>query len=142
MSFRTLGYYAILPRPEFAEWLRLRTEPDLIEVLTEPQLISNDEFIGKTSWNEPENLLRVKLLFLAGLRDLRQLANDAGCEAILGSSEICSSLFDRWWAIQRFDDVHHVNDFMGEMTKFIKSVSSTGNPVVDRWIDEMKSKNA
>lgn len=139
MSFPTVGYYAVRPRPEFAEWLRTRTEPDMVELLTEPQLVSHDEFIGKTPWREPENTLRVKILFLAGLRDLTPLAADAGFRAILGSPEISSALFDRWWTIQYFEAQCNVKEFLGELTRSLSSVRQTGNPVVDEWIAGLKA---
>ena len=142
MSFRTTGYYAILPRPELADWLRSRTTLNMIELLTESTLVSNDEFIGETAWREPENTLRVKILFLAGLRDLIPLKDDVGCNAILGSSAISPTLFDRWWTLQYFDDLCNVKEFMGELTKSIHSVPPTGNPVVDEWIDEIRANSA
>lgn len=141
MSFPTAGYYAILPRPEFADWLRSRTDDGMIELLTEPALVNNDEFIGKTAWRASENILRVKLLFLASLRDLDSLIDDEGCKAILGSSEISPTLFDRWWTLQYFDVLCNVKEFMGELTKSIQSVPPTGNPVVDQWIDEIKASS-
>lgn len=142
MSFRTIGYYAILPRPELAAWLRSRTTLNMIELLTEPTLVSNDEFIGETAWRETENALRVKILFLAGLRDLIPLQDDAGCNAILGSSVISPALFDRWWTIQYFDDVCNVKELMGELTKSTQSVPPTGNQVVDKWIDELRASSS
>lgn len=142
MSFPTVGYYAIQPRPEFAEWLRTRTEPDMIALLTEPKLVSHDEFIGETSWRDSENTLRVKILFLAGLRDLTPLADDSGFNAILGTPEISSKLFDRWWTIQYFEEECNVKEFMSELTRSLSSVKQTGNPVVDEWIANLKADSA
>src|SRR5215510_7399036 len=117
MSFRIVAYYLIQPRPELAEWLRPRTEPDVVELLTERQLIANDEFVGRTHWRDDENALRVKLLFVANLRDLIPLKDDDSCEAILGSREISVALFDRWWTVERFELEANADDYMAELTR-------------------------
>jgi|GEM_PF-3600038 len=140
MSFKTTGYYAINPRPEFADWLLERTDADMVELLTEPKLIEHDEFIGKTSWGPRENVLRVKILFLAGLRDLRPISDDAGCESILGSSEISEAMFDRWWTIQYLELECNVKEYLGELNRALDSVRPTGNPVVDEWLENLKNR--
>jgi hypothetical protein len=140
MSFQTSGYYAINPRPEFADWLLKRTDADMVELLIEPKLVEHDEVIGKTSWRSRENILRVKILFLAGLRDLTPISDAAGCKSILGSSEISESLFDRWWTIQYLELECNVNEYLGELTRALDSVPPTGNPVVDGWLEDLKNR--
>lgn len=142
MSFPIVAYYLIQPRTGLAEWLRPRVEPEVVELLTERQLVANDEFVGRTSWRDDENALRVKLLFVAGLRDLIPLKDDNSCEAILGSREISASLFDRWWTVERFELEANVDDYMAELTRSLPSVPLTGNPVVDGWLSELKTKGA
>jgi len=142
MSFRIVSYYLIQPRLELAEWLRPRTEPDVVDLLTGRQLVTNDEFVGRTFWRDEENLLRVKLLFVANLRDFIPLKDDESCEAILGSREISVSLFDRWWTIEALELEGNVNDFMGQLQRSLPSVQPTGNSVVDEWLRELKNKRA
>jgi hypothetical protein len=139
MSFPIVAYYFIEPGPELATWLSSRVEPDFAGLLLEPQLFENDEFVGKTSWNPPEHLIRVKLLFLASLLDYTDLQSESGRENILGTAVISESIFDRWWRIRRIENQGNVKEFAPFLKSGITSVSKTGNPVVDEWLEQLRS---
>jgi hypothetical protein len=132
-------FYIVEPRPEFAERLRTHADAQAGGILTAPKLLQQDELVGDARWGETEYLLRVKLLFLAGLRFLEPLSDDAAFAAILGSPEISVTLFDRWWTIRRWNEMSHVDECLADLVRALDSVPLTGNTVVDECLAELKS---
>src|SRR5438874_1170964 len=102
MSFVFDAFYLIEPRPELRQHLRDRTDPDFADILLESILIRNREG-GQTVWMPDNYANKIKLLYLARLREYTPLMGDEDAERLLGSSRVSVWVFDRWWSIRRLE---------------------------------------
>ena len=82
-----LKYYLIEPRPEAVAHFRNCGDRDFAELLLEPILISNTEG-GRSGWRPEDHVLRVKLLFLARIREWSLCASDEDARKWLGSDRV------------------------------------------------------
>jgi hypothetical protein len=128
-------YYLIEPRTDAAARLRGR-DPDLVDLLLEPNLISNVE--ADRSWlGAEEHLLRVKILYLARLREYTPFASDEDARSWFGCDRVSGNVFDEWWTIRRFG-LDHTDAELVDFLKPLKAkVLPTGNELVDRWLGKV-----
>src|SRR5436305_1618433 len=94
-------FFLIEPRSNLVSHLRGKTEPDFIDILSEPVLIRSREGC-RASEIKGYREAKVKLLFLARLREYDPLSSDAEAARLLGDDRISTGLFDRWWTIREF----------------------------------------
>ena len=132
------AFYLIDPRPDLPARLAGRVDPDLAELLTEPVVLSHTEGGCHSLWQPEDHALRVKLVFLASLRQYDTLETDASVEAVFGSSRISAALFDRWWTIRRLEIDDDTERLEPLLVKHLDRVQRTGNEVVDRWLDRTR----
>jgi hypothetical protein len=106
-----------------------RTEPDIADILLEPVLIRNREG-GQTVWMPDNYANKIKLLYLARLREYTPLAADEDAERLLRSSRVSTSVFDRWWSIRRLE----VENDTEELVHFLKRVQDKVDPPNDEYV--------
>jgi hypothetical protein len=94
-----IKYYLIEPRPEAVARFRDCGDQDFADILLEPILISNTEG-GRSAWRLEDHVLRVKLLYLARIRELSPCASDEDARKWFGSDRVSGTVFDRWWTIR------------------------------------------
>jgi hypothetical protein len=130
---RHIKYYLIEPRPEAVTRFRDRGDPDLADILLEPVLISNEEG-GRSAWEPGDHALRVKLLYLATIREYPPFASDENVRKWLGSGHVSGGVFDQWWTVRT--PVLEGSD--RELLDFLKPMKEkilpTGNSLVDEWV--------
>ena len=139
MSFRYEAFYLVEPRPELADHLRGRVEPDFAGVLLEPQLYRREEY-SRSMWFEPQRLAQAKLLFLASLREYTPVADDEGFAAVFGSSAISVALFDRWFVVRRFQIEQELDLLEPRLRDHLDRVESSDIPLVDEWLSELRGR--
>src|SRR5262245_53151215 len=129
-------YYLIEPRADAAARLQ-GLDPGLVDLLLEPVLISNGE--ADRSWlGAEEHLLRVKLLYLARLREYQPFASDEDARTWFGSDRVSGNVFDKWWTIRRFGGLDHTDAELLDFLKPLKAkVLPTGNELVDQWLEKV-----
>jgi hypothetical protein len=130
---RYINYYLIEPQPEAAVHFRERGDQDFAELLLQPILISNSEG-GKSAWLPEDHVLRVKLLYLARMREWPPCATDEDARKWFGSDRVSGKVFDRWWTI-RTPDLEGSDSELVEFLKPMKEkILPTGNDLVDEWV--------
>jgi hypothetical protein len=130
---RFINYYLIEPRPEAVAHFRDCGDQDFADILLEPILISNAEG-GRSAWRPEDHVLRVKLLYLASIREYSFCASDEDARKWFGSDRVSGTVFDRWWTI-RMPSLEGSDD---ELARFLKPMKErilpTGNGLVDEWV--------
>lgn len=129
---RHTAYFLIEPKSEALEVFPAVAE-DLADLLLEPLMVSRC-FAGRSVWRTQELELVVKLLFVARMREYSPLSRDEDAIRVLGSSDVSTALFDRWWSIRRLN----VDETSEEMESYLAAlyhrVVPTGNEVVDDFL--------
>jgi hypothetical protein len=85
-------YYLIEPRPDAASRLRVRDHPYFADLLLEPVLISSSRG-GRSAWQAEDHTLRIKLLYLATIRET--LRSDEDAREWLGSDGVSTAVAAR-----------------------------------------------
>ncbi len=130
---RYIRHYLIEPRPEAAARFRDCGNPDFADILLEPVLISNTEG-GKSAWQGEDHALRVKLLYLARIREYPPCASEEDARKWLGSDRVSGAVFDQWWTI-RTPVLEGSDTELAEYLKPMKDkILPTGNSLVDEWV--------
>jgi hypothetical protein len=129
-----IKYYLIEARPEAVAHFRECGDQDFAELLLEPILISNTEG-GISAWRSEDNVLRVKLLYLATIRtQYDPCATDEDACRWFGSDRVSSAVFDRWWTI-RTPALEGSDDELAVSLEGMKDrILPTGNGLVDAWV--------
>ena len=128
-----LKYYLIEPRPEAVAHFRNHGDRELAELLLEPILISNTEG-DRSGWRLEDHALRVKLLFLARIREWSFCASDEDARMWLGSDRVSCTVFDRWWTIRAPPLEGSDNDLAEYLGPMKERILPTGNSLVDAWV--------
>jgi hypothetical protein len=95
------AYYVVRPAISLLESLR-ENHSDAAKFLLTAQLWRNAEG-GRTAWRPADHTRRVKRAFVVHMADM--LREDEEFEFLGLTREPNESEFDRWWLIERFDDV-------------------------------------
>jgi hypothetical protein len=114
MSFRVDAFYLIEPRPGLRPHLVGRVDADFASILLDCVLIRNQEG-GRTIWTSESHAAKVKLLYVARLREYDPLIADADAERVLGISRVDTEIFDKWWSMRRFvveEDAAKIEEFI------------------------------
>ena len=136
---RLYAQYLIAPRAELSAWLGGRVDPDLTDILLEPDVLVNPEG-GRSVWMPQDHALTVKLVYLASLRQYTPLESDAGFESALGSPRISVGLFDRWWTLRLLPGSDSTESLLQFVAKHLDSVERTGNELVDSWLEWVRKQ--
>jgi hypothetical protein len=126
-------YYFIEPRPEAATRFRDRDHQDFADILLEPVLIS-DAAADRSGWRHEDHVLRVKLLYLARIREWPPCASDEDARKWFGGDRVSGEVFDRWWTIRCLDfegSDSELAEFLGPVKE---KILPTGNSLVDEWV--------
>ncbi len=136
MSFRIQAHYLIEPRPEFAEWLQDRTDSDFAQILLETVLIHNEEG-GLTTWGNESQATKIKLLYLARMREYTPLTSTEDAMRILGSDRVSTTVFDKWWMIRRVDDKEDAQDLVQFMQPVCNKIDPPTDELVKAWLHQI-----
>jgi hypothetical protein len=98
-----------------------------------PELMS-DEQGGRSAWDSADHALKLKLLWLARIREYSDLTQDEDARRILGSNEIAEHVFDRWWTIRELEFAGSASDFVDYMKPFADKARPSGSELVDEWL--------
>jgi hypothetical protein len=140
VSFLVTTYYLIEPLATLADRLCGRTEDDFIELLHEPVLVKNLE--GGHWLLSREQLLLMKLQFLASLTDYTLLSTAAGFERLLGSNHLSVELFDQYWTVRRFELDAEATEWREDLRTCALRIAPTGDLRVDQFLEELRSADA
>jgi len=128
-----IRYYLIEPRPDAVAHFRDRGDQDFAEILLEPILIRNTEG-GRSAWRPEDHVLRVKLLYLARIREYSPCASDDAARKWFGCDRVSGEIFDRWWTI-RAPELEGCDEELAYFLEPMKEkILSTGNSLVDDWV--------
>ena len=132
-------FYQIEPRPEFADWLAQRVNPEVAEAVLKPVTYHSHEK-DDPAWLESDRLLKVKLIFLNALRRYHQppLPNDAEFIAVFGSLQITEALFDKWWMIRRIEAKSELGSPAEFLAYSTEPAAPTGSARVDEWLAKLR----
>jgi hypothetical protein len=133
MSFLIDAFYVIEPRPEFRQHLWGRTEPDFADILLESVLIRHREG-GRTTWRLANYEAKIKLLYLARLREYTPLAADEDAERLLGSARVSVPVFDRWWSIRQMEVEDDAEELVGFLRLMRARVDLPDDELVVDWL--------
>jgi hypothetical protein len=130
---RHIQYYLIEPRPEAVPHFRDCGDQNFAELLLEPVLISNTEF-DRSPWRPEDHALRVKLLYLARIREYSPCASDEDARKWFGSDRVSGTVFDQWWKIRTPPLEGSDNDLAEFLGPMKEKILSTDNSLVDAWV--------
>lgn len=137
--FRVPGYYLISPNNRLkAKLLQINIDNDIVDLLSENQFWEYYSGVGNSFGDNCEDVLEVKLLFLANLMST-YLSQEDLYKMVFETTDISLEVFDNFWNIQRFliDET-----FKGIQSQIPQAVTKyfvkTGMFRVDRWIEEMQ----
>jgi len=128
-------YYLIESRELLKNQLQSGFDKGMSEILTEPLLILNEE-ADRSSWGKDENILKVKLLYLARMREYEFISSDEDAIKVLGSDNISGPLFDKWWTIREIEVEGNTEELIMFLKPLKNRVKETGNKIIDSWIRE------
>src|SRR5262249_38694817 len=123
----------IEPRPQLAQHLRGRTEPDFADILLESVLIPNREG-DRIVWTAASHATRLKLLYLARLREHTPLASAPDAERVLGSARVSATLFDRWWTIRRREVENDREELVCSLRPVQGKIDPPDDELVAAWL--------
>jgi hypothetical protein len=128
-----IGYYLIEPRPDAVAHFRDCGDQDFAEILLEPILISNAE-ADRSAWRAEDHVLRVKLLFLARIREYSPCASDEDARKWFGSDRVSGEVFDRWWTIRGLEFEGSDSELADFLEPVKEKILPTGNSLLDEWV--------
>ncbi|WP_055073884.1 hypothetical protein [Pseudanabaena sp. 'Roaring Creek'] len=137
--FKIPGYYLISPNDHLrTKLLQIEIDNDILDLLSTNQFWEYYVGVGNSFGDNCEDILEVKLLFLASLMSTYLTENNL-YKTIFETDDISLETFDNWWNIQRYliDET-----FEGIKSTIPPSVRKhfvkTGIFRIDRWIEEMQ----
>lgn len=136
---RYTAFYLIEARSELLERLATLKDPDLEDLLLDPEMLSNEEG-GRSAWSDEDRTLTIKLLFLAQVREYEPLSSDAIFERVFGSPRLSAQLFDRWWTIRRLEQTDHAESLYPLLRQVLHLVDRTDNDLVNEWLESVRAR--
>jgi hypothetical protein len=131
------SHYLIVPRKELTDALR-QAGSDLARLLAQPSLWTKT-YGHRSAWRRADCRSQVKLLFLASLKmDYGHLPE---FRELVGELQVISiDIFDARWVLRDIHEIDVAEYVASELVPdVVASIQETGNPLVDRWIAEMKA---
>jgi hypothetical protein len=129
--------FLVEPRLELREQVQRLADADLADYVLTPQLLVQRHGCRKVIL-EDSFATRVKLLYLASIRDLAPLTDDADAECLLGSARIAVPVFDRWWQVREISECEGVEEMFGYVKRVLGKVDDTGYTWVDEWLHTLR----
>jgi len=113
---------------------------DMADILLEPELISHKEG-GKTLWWKNDYIQKIKLVFLARIKEYTPLQPNQSFEALFGSARLSIQLFDRWWTIRELyeESAESMDEFVEQ---FIHLVDASESEIVNGWLERFRAGSA
>src|SRR5215469_7347173 len=130
---RHINYYLIEPRPEAITRFRDCGDPELAGLLLEPLLISNTES-DRSGWRPEDHALRVKLLYLARIREYVPFVSDEDARQWFGCDRVSGAVFDQWWTIRMLEFEGSDSELSDYLKSMKEKILPTGNSLVDEWV--------
>ena len=131
-------FFLVEARPELRAQVQDWADSELAELLLEPQLISQQHGCREITLRE-SFATRVKLLYLASIRDLEPLNEDAVAERLFGSARITVLVFERWWTVREIGNREDVEGMIDCLRPLVAKVDGTGDAWVDDWLARLRS---
>jgi hypothetical protein len=126
-------YYLIEPRPEAVTHFRDCGDQDFAEILLERILISNAE-ADRSAWRAEDHVLRVKLLYLARIREYSPCASDDDARKWFGTDRVSGKVFDQWWTIRTVPFEGSDSELADFLAPMKERILPTDNSLVDAWV--------
>lgn len=133
---RYTAYYLIEPKPSLGDHLRANADPLLADAILEPELMANEQG-GRSLWGPTEYRLKVKLLWLAHIREYEPFSADADALRIFGTAALSESAFDVWWTLRELPFLGEAREFVDDLKPLLDRTPSTGNDIVDDWLTSL-----
>jgi hypothetical protein len=103
MSFLIAHHYLIEPTPQLITRLQSALEDSFATVLLERIVVAKLHQSSLKDELERTNITEIKLAFLARLLIDRVWDSATQFEGLFGSSELSTTLFDRWWTLSEIE---------------------------------------
>lgn len=131
---RYTAFYLIDPLPTLRARLQLLNDHELEQLLLDSVMLSHQEG-GRSFWSAEDHTHIVKLLFLAQLKEYKQLSCEDDFEKIFESSRINTEVFDRWWTIRRLMVDEAAESLYPSIKQLYHLVDRTENDHVNEWLN-------
>jgi hypothetical protein len=135
---RATFYLLVEPNASGASHFPAVLAADVAAILLEPLLVSHQGG-GRSSWTHDDYKLLVKLTYLARIREYTFLASAEQAIHILGSDEVSSAIFDRWWTIRFLDSEGSTDNLRDYVVPLLGKIPPTESALVNAWLASLSN---
>jgi hypothetical protein len=111
------------------------------DILLQPVLTSRS-WADRSAWCQETVAMTVKLLYLARVREYEFLSSSPDARRVLGSDDITTQVFDRWWTIREMPWEEPSEHWECYLAAVSKKVEATGRIAVDDLLHAILERQA